>query len=176
MTAANIRFNIGAPFPSQVKATAPVTITKKNGVWIVGFAIGNLATQIPAIAQYPTDYLVIWDDVQKTHFRIPLSAFPVLGRPQRAVAGQIVFTPSDQILNCTFAQAYTHTLPGYATRLGVPITINDAGRSFNLFPQRIAAAAGEAIDGQPFIDLNARGERTTFVPYNDGTNQGWFVE
>jgi hypothetical protein len=39
---ANIRVNIGAPFPSLVKSAAPATITKQNGIWTVGISYASL--------------------------------------------------------------------------------------------------------------------------------------
>ncbi len=39
---ATIRINLAAPFPAQVKAAGPVTLSKQNGVWTASFNILGL--------------------------------------------------------------------------------------------------------------------------------------
>lgn len=56
-TAANVRVNIGAPFPALVKASAPATIKKQNGIWTVGLSFSGLG-QLP-IGVSPTQVQVL---------------------------------------------------------------------------------------------------------------------
>ncbi len=64
-TPANIRVNIGAPFPALVKGGGPVTIAKANGIWTVGFQIANLAG-MPLGTDPTTVELLLWNTVSKS--------------------------------------------------------------------------------------------------------------
>jgi len=67
---ANIRVNAQLPFPSLVYGSGPITIAKQNGIWTVGFSIAAFGSVVPAVPSYPTDYLMGWDDVNKTFFKV----------------------------------------------------------------------------------------------------------
>ena len=41
----NIRFNLNAPFPSLVTGSGPITVSKMNGIWQIGYSAANLAKQ-----------------------------------------------------------------------------------------------------------------------------------
>jgi hypothetical protein len=69
----NIRINTRVPFPSLVTSAGPITISKQNGVWIVGLAFQNLGVQAPGIGSFPTDFVIVWDSIANTYFRMPLS-------------------------------------------------------------------------------------------------------
>ncbi len=178
---ANIRVNVGAPFPAVTKATAPVTIAQANGIWTVGFSMATLGIEQPTIMQQQTDYLIVWDSVQGNFYRIPLSAVTSGGiggsGTQRSVtAGPVVIVDSDRILNLNLSGSLTITLPGFASRNGVPLTFKDVGRKATANPLTIAAAAGETIDGNASIALNTNAQSITLVPANDGVNTGWNEE
>jgi hypothetical protein len=70
---ANIRVNVGVPFPSLVQGSGPVTIAKQNGIWQVGFSLNVLAQQIPPLVDYPTDFFLMFDSVKQTFFKISLA-------------------------------------------------------------------------------------------------------
>jgi hypothetical protein len=70
---ANIRVNTGVPFPSLVTSTAPVTITKKNGIWTAGLSFNVIGQQIPPLQDYPTDYLLLFDANRQTFFKMSLA-------------------------------------------------------------------------------------------------------
>ena len=177
---ANLRVNVGAPFPSIIKASAPITIAKANGIWTVGYSIANLGIEQPTILQQQTDYLTVWDSVAGNFFRVPLSSVAAGGggaSTQRSVtAGPVVIVDSDRILNLNLSSMLTITLPPYASRIGVPLTFKDVGRQATANPQTITAAAGELIDGNASISLNVNAQSITLVPANDGVNTGWFEE
>lgn len=79
-----IRVNVAAPFPSLVTGSGPISIGKQNGIWNVGLNIGALGTQVPAAANYATDYVIAWDSVSNTHFKMSLDALDTL--PARTFA------------------------------------------------------------------------------------------
>jgi hypothetical protein len=177
MLAPNIRVNTQAPFPALVKAQAPVTVQKANGIWTVGYSVNGFGVQIPPPANYPTDYLLVYDSVAKTYFKMSLSLLPFGGsRTQRSVtAGPVVVASIDQIINLNLAASLVITLPSYLTRGGSPLTFKDVsllnGAGFHA--QTIAAAVGETIDGNASIPLSEPGQAITLVPMNDGVNAGW---
>lgn len=73
---ANIRINLNAPFPSLVQGYGPVTISKQNGIWTVGFSVSNLGIQNPPPwANYSTDYALVFDSVARQFIQVPLSSF-----------------------------------------------------------------------------------------------------
>jgi hypothetical protein len=81
---ASIRVNTQAPFPSLVNSTAPATISKANGVWTIGLSIASLGTQVPVPGSYATDFVLVWDSVNQTYFKMSLTA--VLALPVYTVA------------------------------------------------------------------------------------------
>ena len=173
---ANIRVNVAAPFPALVKAAGLITVGKAAGIWTIGFSIAQLGVEIPAIPNYPTDYLLVFDAVAGNFFKLPLSSLPQVGRTQRSViAGPVAITAADQILNLNLPASLVITLPSYVTRLGVPLTFKDWSKATGapFFAQTIAAAAGEKIDGLASVPLNVAGQEITITPANDGVNTGW---
>lgn len=71
---ANIRVNTLVPFPSLVTGQNGVVITKANGIWNVGLAFQNLGTSIPALPNYPTDFVIVYDSLAHTYSKVSLSA------------------------------------------------------------------------------------------------------
>lgn len=57
---ANIRVNIGAPFPSIVKGIGPLAITKQNGIWTVALGFSGLLRQAP-VPDPVNSYVLVWN-------------------------------------------------------------------------------------------------------------------
>jgi hypothetical protein len=57
---ANIRVNIGAPFPALVKGSAAVAISKQNGIWTVGLNFVGLV-KAAAIPDPVNAYVLVWN-------------------------------------------------------------------------------------------------------------------
>lgn len=78
---ANIRFNLNAPFPSLVTGSGPITVSKMNGIWNIGYSVATLAQQsgLPATA-LAGDFVTVWDSQANAFYNVPLSvlATPVL--------------------------------------------------------------------------------------------------
>jgi hypothetical protein len=173
---ANIRVNVGAPFPATVKGSSGIAIGRANGIWTVGLAYPQLGVQNPpAAANYATDYVVIYDSIAATYFTVPLTGFGAGGSlAQRAItAGPVAILPTDIILNLNLTASQTITLPLAVTRHGVPLVFKDIGLHAAVFPITIAAVLPDTIDGVASMPLNAKGQRLTFTPANDGVNSGW---
>jgi hypothetical protein len=180
---ANIRVNTAVPFPALVLPSGPITLAKNNGVWTIGFTITAFGSQVPLVPNYPTDFLLAWDDVNKTFFKVSitnlLSSINLsLGaaRTQRTVtASPIVFQSTDQIVSTKIAGAAAGTLPSAVSRVGVPLTIKDLGQA-TAHPITLTPAGGDLIDGAASIVIAANFQSVTLVPFNDGTNTGWMIQ
>lgn len=172
---ANIRVNVRVPFPTLVQGSGPTTVTKANGIWTVGFSIAQLTAQAPALSKFPTDYVIVWDAVSQSYFKMALSVLLGLSviRIQRSIrdSGDLPIQAGDSVLNVNAVSDLAPALPNYTTRAGAVLT-------FHLVPgsaaQTITGGDGNQIDGNNTI-LIAAGT-LTLVPYNDGANAGWAVE
>jgi hypothetical protein len=179
----NVRVNAQLPFPSLVVGTGPITISKKNGIWQIGFTINGFSSINPPIGNYPTDFLLGYDSVGLTFFKISLTNLAAAvsnvggARNQRSVtATPIVIAGTDQVLNCNIAAAAACALPAAATRNGVPLTFNDLGQA-TAHNITLTPNGAETIDGlnAPYV-LKNNWQWVTLMPFNDGTNSGWKVQ
>jgi|GEM_PF-3360365 len=179
---ANIRTNVQAPFPTLVRGAAPITLAKQNGVWIIGqntMAVGQI-TLNPA--NFPNQWVLVYDNNAGTFFRISLVQLAGIVRAQRSVtASPILVGANDQILNVNIsAGSPTCTLPAASIRNGVPLTFKDVGGNFAAHPLTITPFGTDLIDGQTTpstsITLSTNRQGVTLVPFNDGVNTGWAIE
>jgi hypothetical protein len=174
---ANIRVNVGAPFPATVKGTAGISIGRKNGVWTVGLGYPQFGIQNPPPAShYNTDYMLIYDSIAQTYFQVPLTSFGSDNAQRSVTTGPVTILSTDQIIHLNLSTPGTITLPPYGTRNGVPVLLKDVGMKATANPQIIAAAAGETIDGLASVPFAVNGMSMHLVPANDGVNTGWFLE
>jgi hypothetical protein len=67
-----IRVNVAAPFPSLVTGANGIGIGKQNGVWQVGLNTSSLQTGIPPAANFPTDYVVVYDSIANTYSQVSI--------------------------------------------------------------------------------------------------------
>jgi hypothetical protein len=180
---ANVRINTAVPFPALVLPSGPITLAKNNGVWTIGFTINAFGSQVPLVGNYPTDFLLAWDAVNQTFFKVSItnliSSLNILSGSARAqrttTATPIVVGALDQIISTKITTPATCTLPSAAGRLGVPLTFKDLGQATanNI---TFTAAGGDTIDGAATYVLSTNFAWVTFVPFNDGTNTGWMVQ
>ena len=181
---ANIRVNTAVPFPALVQPSGPITISKNNGIWTIGFTITAFGSQVPLVPNYPTDFLLAWDDINKTFFKVSItnliSTLNILSgaaRTQRTTTlTPIVVSGGDQIISTKVSSGPAAcTLPSAASRVGVPLTFKDLGQAaaHNI---TLTAAGGDTIDGAATYVIRNNFAWVTLVPFNDGTNTGWMVQ
>jgi hypothetical protein len=100
---ANVRISAQFPFPATTQGTTPIAVTKANGIWSVALPLGALATQNPSGGSLTTDYLLVWDSLSGTYFKMPVSNIPTgpPGPPGAAgppgPSGGITDAPSDGV-------------------------------------------------------------------------------
>lgn len=163
---ANIRVNTSAPFPSLITAIGPVTLSKANGIWTVGFSIVNLGIQ-PGPINNATDFIIVYDSIGGSFFKLPLSAVASSGaRQQRSIASgaDLPLIATDQILNVNGA-GLNIPIPLASTRNGVPFTFKrvDGSPPFTLTP-----TGPDTIDGLASLVVNSGS--ITINPYTDTIN------
>jgi hypothetical protein len=173
---ANIRVNIGAPFPAAVKSTVGVGIARKNGTWSIGLAYPQMGIQTPPVTNYGNDFVAVYDSVAQTYFLVPLTLVGGSVAQRSITSAPAALLPTDQILHLNLTAAGTITLPSFSSRNGVPLIFKDVGMKATANPQTLAAAAGETIDGFASVVLGVNGQSIRLVPANDGVNAGWFRE
>lgn len=180
---ANIRVNVGAPFPTLVKSSAGLSIQKANGVWSLGLGYPQLGIHaLPPATNLATDYVAVYDSIAQTYFLLPLSQMGIGGeRLQRSITSlPVTFTTSDQIMHLNFtgiAGPIAITLPPFGTRAGIPLTFKDVGMTAGTVNITLNAAAGEFIDGSfTSVVLSQNGQAIMLTPANDGINAGWWRE
>ena len=172
---ANVRVNTQVPFPATVQGSGPITLAKNLGRWIIGWAPQLLGIQNPPpFANFPTDYAVVYDAVNKVSILVPLSALATGGRLQRSItgAGNLPIQSSDSILNINNAADLIPVVPLAATRSGAPLTFKVLPGSHS---QTITRTAPDTFDGANVLVVPAGGA-LTLVPYNDGVNAGYAIE
>jgi hypothetical protein len=173
----NIRNTVLVPFPSLVRGSAPLIVTKANGIWVIALDVAGLTAHVPSVADLAQEYWIVYDAAQDTFFKVLLSTLGLGGaRLQRsAVASPIVVAPNDQIINFNINAAAVCTLPSSATRSGVPLTFQDVGGHATAHPLVFSLTGGELADGvaNPAITVNYG--KMTFTPLTDGVNTGYSI-
>ena len=99
---------------------------------------------------------------------------------QRSItlAQQVTIYPADMILNLNLSQSFTWPLPRAATRNGKPLIFVDVGQRFQTNPQTITPFGMETIvnwQTPSSMVLANNGAVVAIHPFNDGTNNGWFI-
>lgn len=173
-TPANIRVNTGAPFPALVKAAAPATIRKQNGIWTVGLSFSGLG-QLP-IGVSPTQVqILVFNAVSGTFQITTLAGVQSGGLATTTVthaASPYAPLQSDfYLLVDTTGGAVEIDLPLASQRGGVALIIKDykgnaAAANITIKPQ-----AGEIIDnytnGSPLV-LQANYDGVKLLPITGG--------
>lgn len=149
---ANIRVNIGAPFPAMVKASAPASISKQNGIWTVGLNFTGLVKN--AINPDPVNtYTLVWNALTGVFSLVLASSLSIPSSAPTPVAfaqSPYVVLPTDAVLYVdSSGGAVTINLPAAAARLNRPLIVKDvaggaavAGHNITIVPN-----GAETIEG-----------------------------
>ena len=174
---ANIRVNAYVPFPSLVTGTGPVTITKVNGIWTVGFSFSGIGQQVPQPSAYATDLLLGYDIIAKSYFTISLATLAAAGVAVPVfdtLAGTYNVTGETILLiNKAVPAAHNIQLPTAASRVGVPIVIKDYAGNAASNVATILPNGSELIDGLASLPINSNYGGFKLVPISTG---GWYID
>lgn len=158
---ANIRVNIGAPFPSLVKGSGPVTISKQNGIWTVGFTIANLAG-VPGGTDPATLLLFLYNTVNQTFQQMSVASLlaSLAINPTTITPAQSPYVPliTDSVLYVnTTTGPVTINLTTAAARLNRPLSIKDIGGIASQAGHNISInpSGAETIEGGAQLVINA---------------------
>lgn len=176
---ANLRVNVGAPFPSLVKATGPVSLAKANGIWSIGLSITGLGVLTsgfdPTTVEIP-----VYNTFTQSWQQATLQQLVAGGTLQRLVtaAGSILVQPNDRVILVKQAvpAAVNVVLPAAGSRSGVPLTVKDLGgvafaNNITLVPNGV-----ETIDGASSAVINDNFETMTINPITAaGGPAGWWI-
>jgi hypothetical protein len=149
---ANIRVNMGAPFPSLVKGSGPVTIAKNHGIWTVGLSFAGLASL--TVGTDPTQMQVlVWNNLTKTFQQTTIAALQSAGLLTTTVtAAMSPYTPLVTdffLLVDTSGGPVEIDLPLAVQRGGIALSIKDVAGSAavnNITIKPQGAPANETID------------------------------
>jgi hypothetical protein len=163
------------PFPALAKGSGPVVVSKVNGVWTIGLSLAVLGAQSPPPGNFPTDFILIYDQVANTFFKMSLSTLvtTATAQTQRSItsSAQLPIIGTDSILNINNVADLIPIVPLASSRLGAPLTFKNLPGSHT---QTLTRTSPDTIDGATTYSLIA-GAFVTLVPYNDGVNAGYAV-
>jgi hypothetical protein len=129
---ANIRVNIGAPFPATVKGSGVVVISKANGIWTVGLNFAKLLPALQTIADPPNTDVLVYNAVTGVYSLVPASAVANLALNNLTITPQVRATLTTGVAVTTADVAGATTI--YATPCnGDLVPIYDGVSAFSLF-------------------------------------------
>lgn len=168
---ASLRINAQFPFPSLVIANGPVTVSKQNGIWTVGFNIANLAG-IPSNVSPGALEVLLYNTLSQTFQQATAAQLLSLASSASrtvTVTGAQAAALTDQVLLVNAAGAVNISLPASVTRFGLgPYTIKDISGAAATNNITITAAGGDTIDGQATYTINDDYECLTVYPLVNG--------
>lgn len=68
---ANIRVNLAAPFPSLVKGSGVVAVSKRNGIWTVALNFGALGLS-QSVPDVTNTYVLVWNALTGAFALVPM--------------------------------------------------------------------------------------------------------
>ncbi len=150
---ANTRVNIGAPFPSLVKGSGPVTIVKQNGIWTVGFSVTNIGA-MPVNVNPATIDILVWNTITASFQLATLSQIVTFENAPTKISS--VNSPYTPLATDTYLYVDTATGPvtinlvAALARNGVTLRIKDTtghAAANNITIKPVGGGAPETIDG-----------------------------
>lgn len=168
---ANVRVNIGAPFPATVKGTSFIGILKQNGIWTVSPNFAALA-QFPTIADPANSFVLIWNALTGVFTLVPASAvFSSKVVKTLTAPGPYAALPTDEVLiiKQLVAAAFTVTVD-WSVRTK-PLRIVDGKGDASINNITITPAAGQtqlAVVNYSYI-IDGNGGSITLTPLPDNT-------
>jgi hypothetical protein len=174
----NIRVNAQFPFPSLVQGSGPVTITKQNGVWIVGWGVTQFATTVPPATDYAVDTVLVYNATTKTFFNMTLNALIGIVSGETAptivtAAGTYnsVTTDSRILMNKTVGAASSVVLAASAGYSG-PVLVKDLKGDADTHNITVTFNGAEKADGLSSVVISTKYGAYWFNPLASG---GWYI-
>jgi hypothetical protein len=173
---ANIRVNMGAPFPALVKGAGPIAISKQNGIWTVSlnFAAVGQAQTVPDPAN---TYVLVWNALTGVFTLVLMSS--VSGNKVvktltgvGALASPYAALPTDEVLIVKQAAGAAFTITVDWSQRLKPLRIVDGKGDALVNNITITPAAGQSqmasLNYSYVIDGNGGSITLTPLPDNTG--------
>lgn len=142
---ANVRVNIGAPFPATVKGGGAIGVQKQNGIWTVTLNFGALQV-VSAVPNPASTYAIVWDQSTNIYYTLLLGALSAAIQKTVAGAGPYAALPTDQILIINQTGPFIVNVD-WSTRAGRPLRVVDGSGNASINNISITPAAGQSQMG-----------------------------
>lgn len=172
---ASIRVNIGAPFPSLVKGSGLVAISKANGIWTV--ALNFAAVQKSPVVPDPANtYVLVWNALTGVYTLVPMSNVSQQ-KITRILTGVAPFNspyaaqPSDDVLIVKQGAANPFAITVDWSQRTTPLKIVSGDTVANFANITITPKAGQTqltVVNGPVLIVNAGGS-VVLTPLPDGS-------
>jgi hypothetical protein len=168
---ANVRVNIGSPFPATVKGAGVIGVLKQNGIWTITLNFGVLQ-QFPTIIDPANSFVLIWNAITGIFTLAPVSAVFTSKVVRTLTApGPYAALPNDEVLiiNQLVAAAFTVTVD-WSGRTK-PLRVVDGKGDASVNNITITPTAGQsqlAIVNYSYI-IDGNGGSITLTPLPDNT-------
>lgn len=168
---ANIRVNIAAPFPSLVKGSGPVTITKTNGIWTVSLNYAAVGTT-QVVADPANTTVLVYNSLTRVYQLLPIQNI-LNSKVVRTITtpGPQAAQPADDILIIKQAVGAPFVLTVDWSQRIKSLQVVDGKGDAHLNNITITPAAGQsqlaAVNYSVVID--GRGGNVVLTPLPDGS-------
>lgn len=177
-----VRVNAGAPFPVLVEGSGPITVTKANGIWTIGYDVSGYPLLNPAFD--PTSkYVLVFDPVTGLFYNLTIAnlfASVLTGSVLHVTAaGTVTVGPGHTavLIEKAAPSATPIILPSILVRSGLPLHVadingNGSGDVTPLGAEKIMGVTGAAA--WPF-QSNGLGMGAAFTLTPSTDINGWYV-
>jgi hypothetical protein len=169
---ANIRVNIGSPFPATVKGSGVVAVAKANGIWTVSLNFAAVAVSL-AIADPANTYVLIWNILTGVYSITPVAAFATVSKVVKVLTapGPYAALPTDDVLIIKQLVAAAFTVNVDWSQRTRPLRVVDGKGDASVNKITITPSAGQSqlatVNYSYVIDGN--GGSITLTPLPDAT-------
>jgi len=165
---ANVRVNIGSPFPATVKGSGVIGVLKQNGIWTISLNFGALLPAATTIVDPANSYILVWNALTGLFSLVQATAaFASKSVKTLTDAGPYAALPTDDVLIIAPAVAAPYTVTvDWSARGARPLTVVDGKPMADVNNISITPAAGQTQMGTvnyTYI-IDGRGGSITLTP------------
>jgi hypothetical protein len=172
---ANIRVNMGAPFPATVKGSGPIAISKQNGIWTVSLNF-NAVAQAQGVPDPANTDVLVWNVLTGVFTLIPISAVFAskvvkILTGVGALASPYAALPTDEVLIVKQAAGAAFTVTVDWSARTKPLRVVDGKGDAAVNNITITPKAGQtqlAVVNYSYI-IDGNGGSITLTPLPDNT-------
>jgi hypothetical protein len=167
---ANVRVNIGAPFPSVVKGQGIIGVLKQNGIWTITLNFGALAKQ-STVSDPANQYVLVWDSLTGVSSLVLATA--IASSPSQATkpvtTTPYAAQPTDQVLLVNVATAANITVDWSTRTQPLRIVDNSGAAATNNITITPAAGQTQLAKVNYVYTIDENGGSVILTPLPAGT-------